>query len=255
MGIKSNLFLFKIKFILCEIACFLWYLTGIFAVLLFAGRALLCFNSMYLSMSVWARSSSPHIRPFDANVRFSCFSFAFEVFIRAKAHQFHENIAAHSGKSAGWVRGGPRFTYYCLVFIVLAMVNKSERINSVHSSILSPSICANNNVQEIERMRANKQQEIAPEEINEQRIGCARNLSLTHTTLCFSQLVMWIWLGMVTYGSITKFSAHCLRTGIIFKFHFLRMHFVCSALCSRHFRNHINQEHTIALSLNLVFCD
>lgn len=42
MGIKSNLFLFKIKFILCEIACFLWYLTGIFAVLLFVGRR--CFN-------------------------------------------------------------------------------------------------------------------------------------------------------------------------------------------------------------------
>lgn len=114
MGIKSNLFLFKIKFILCEIACFLWCISREFLLFCCLPVARCSASIQCVCVTVFARTSHllhscPFVRREHTLFVHSVFagwkseSFAIKVFIRAKAHQFHENIAAYKGKSARWV--------------------------------------------------------------------------------------------------------------------------------------------------------
>lgn len=135
------------------------------AVLLFVGRR--CFASTGCVCVRFSSSRNVHLSCISCWLC-GCESFAIEVFIRTKAHQFFVdgyggNFAAHAHTQrlqtrtsyTGWacraqcecmIRGDPRFTYYCSVFIVFAMVNKSERINTYK---LSPSICASKKLKKL----------------------------------------------------------------------------------------------------------
>lgn len=220
MGIKSNLFLFKIKFILCEIACFLCYLTGIFAVLLFVGcrrclastsnvRAHFSSSRTYTSLVhfcifvVWMRlvrhrsflfapkrtNSSLYLAPLPLFLS-ACLHWNW-LFLQATTTRTTTTMRIQKAQCECMIRGNSRTTVHMLLFSIYCVrnaVNRSERINTYIESIY----LASEEIGEIERMRTNKQKEIATAEWkkkikkNPQKANGIGKWNLSHKVECDS---------------------------------------------------------------------